>query len=86
MDRMARGIAPIGHDGQSLQIHHIGQDDKSTLVELTKAQHKSNHRTLHIVTGLKTSEFPTDVTPVNRSAVKAWKRQYWQERALDFND
>ena len=28
IDRMARGIAPIGHDGQSLQLHHISQDDK----------------------------------------------------------
>ena len=84
VERMARGLAPKGHDGKSIQLHHIGQDDNSTLVELTQTMHKSNHNTLHIFNGLKSSEFPKDVTPVDRNAFNSWKRQYWQERALDF--
>ena len=41
-------------------------------------------KTLHIFNGLKSSEFPKDVTPVDRNAFNSWKRQYWQEGTLDF--
>ncbi|WP_296216006.1 HNH/ENDO VII family nuclease [uncultured Corynebacterium sp.] len=84
LDRMARGKAPIGHDGKFVNLHHIGQSDSSTLVELTATRHSQNRAQLHIFHGLSRNDFPKDVVPVDRSAFDAWREQYWIERAKDF--
>nr|WP_284821349.1 HNH/ENDO VII family nuclease [Corynebacterium macclintockiae] len=84
LDRMARGKAPIGHDGKFVNLHHIGQSDSSTLVELTVTRHSQNRAQLHIFHGLSRNDCPKDVVPVDRSAFDAWREQYWIERAKDF--
>ena len=46
-ERMASGIAPIGNDGKSLNLHHIGQRKDSPLAELTATEHRENYSVHH---------------------------------------
>lgn len=83
VDLMRHGRAPIGVDGGSVNLHHIGQDDRSAVVEVTKHMHTENAKVLHIFHGMNRSEFPADVTPVDRSSFREWRHTYWKERALN---
>ncbi|WP_374248153.1 HNH/ENDO VII family nuclease [Gordonia sp. ABSL49_1] len=74
---MKRGNAPIGHDGNPLNLHHIGQRDNSPIVELTQQVHKENHGLLHI----NPSSTPSGI---NRSAFDSWRGRYWRARRHDF--
>ena len=81
---MLAGKAPIGVDGNPVNLHHIGQDDRSALVELTQTQHTKYFSQLHVFAGLKADQFPKDVIPVKRGDFGDWREQYWMERAKDF--
>ena len=84
VDLMRHGRAPIGVDGNPVNLHHIGQDDRSAVVEITKQMHAENAKVLHIFHGMNRSEFPTDVTPVDRASFREWRHTYWKEIALDY--
>ncbi|SES34313.1 HNH/ENDO VII family nuclease [Corynebacterium cystitidis] len=84
LDLMRAGRAPIGVDDNPVNLHHIGQDDRSALVEITAETHTKHRSTLHIYDGLSRKDFPVDVIPVDRESFNAWREQYWMERARDF--
>lgn len=55
LDRMADGLAPVGIDGKSIQLHHLTQTEvngmtgtRGSLVELTATQHSNYSRQLHM--------------------------------------
>jgi hypothetical protein len=74
MDRMATGLAPIDENGDSVNLHHIGQKENSPLAELPDRVHKEYDAILHDKT------ISTEVHgPGNRWNEQ--KSQYWQERA-----
>ena len=51
VDRMKKGLAPIGPDGKSMELHHMTQRQSGSIAEVTKTFHNSNYSTIHINTG-----------------------------------
>ena len=77
LERMQSGLAPIGPDGKSLNLHHALQTNDSAIVEMTQTFHQTNSRVIHI----NPSSVPSGI---DRSAFNAWRRDYWRSRACDF--
>lgn len=78
LQRMQEGYAPIGPDGQPINLHHILQTNDSPLAELTDAFHRQNAGILHIN---PRNAFPSGI---NRAAFNSWRQSYWMTRANDF--
>lgn len=77
LQRMQKGLAPIGSDGKSLNLHHMLQTNSSPIAEMTQTFHKTNHSTIHI----NPNTIPSGI---NRSQFNSWRRSYWINRARDF--
>ena len=70
---MQNGHAPIGYDGKSVELHHLKQDNKGTLIEiLSKDEHQKHTKILH------TSGKPSTI---KRSKFDTFRVKYWKERA-----
>ncbi len=77
VQRMEEGVAPIGTDGKSVNLHHMIQTNDSAIAEVTRDFHQKNTKVLHI----NPNSIPSGI---NRQAFDAWKRSYWRNRAKDF--
>ena len=77
VDRMKKGLAPIGPDGKSMELHHMTQRQSGSIAEVTKTFHNSNYSTIHINTG----RIPSGI---NRKEFGKWRGSYWKNRANDF--
>ena len=75
VQRMEKGLAPIGKDGKPVELHHLKQNDNGMIVELTRREHKSNTKILHSYK--KEGE-------INRVSFNKFKIQHWKERAKEF--
>ena len=75
IERMKKGLAPIGKDGKPVELHHLKQKDDGIIVELTSSEHKDNYKILHRYE--KTSQ-------INRTEFIKWRKEYWKKRAMDF--
>ena len=75
IDRMKQGLAPIGKDGKPIELHHLKQQNNGKIVELLNTEHKKHSKILHRY---------TDKSEINRNEFNKWKKQYWKERAKDF--
>jgi hypothetical protein len=65
-------------DGNLVQIHHIGQDSRGPLVEVSSGIHTKYHKTLHgQFGGNKNPDFPVKHDHKWKSDVK----NYWKWRA-----
>ena len=76
--RMEQGLAPIGTDGKSVNIHHIDQTDNGPVMEITATEHQQNYSKLHTNIGQAPSK-------INRSKFNKWRREYrkWRSNNLD---
>jgi RHS repeat-associated protein len=83
IERMEEGLAPIGPDGKSMEIHHLIQSDNGSFAEVTYSFHKSNYATIHIFYG--NNKKPVDLK-VDRDWFDAFRSEYWKSRANDFNN
>ena len=75
IDRMKQGLAPIGKDGKPIELHHLKQQNNGKIIELTNKEHNIHSKTLHRY---------TNKSEIDRYEFNKWKRQYWKERAKDF--
>jgi len=75
IERMKQGLAPIGKDGKSVELHHLKQKDNGMIIELTSREHNVNSKVLHQYK--KESE-------IDRNTFNKFKKQHWQERAKGF--
>jgi len=75
VQRMQNGLAPIGYDGRSVNIHHINQTNNSPLMEISTTTHRQAG--LHQNTGQLPSR-------INRQEFNTWRGQYWRWRTGDF--
>ena len=75
VERMKNGLAPIGKDGKSLEIHHMKQQKDGLLVEMSNTEHKEYTDILHRYT--RTSE-------IDRFEFNLQRPAYWKMRANDF--
>ena len=75
---MKRGRAPIGPDGNPIQLHHLIQTEPGPVAEVTQSFHGTDSSVLHIN--------PSNTIPsgVDRAAFARWKKSYWMSRATDF--
>jgi hypothetical protein len=72
------GFSPELKDGNLVQIHHIGQDSRGPLVEVSSGIHTKYHKTLHgQFGGNKNPDFPVKHDHKWKSDVK----NYWKWRA-----
>lgn len=74
IQRMEQGLAPIGTDGKSVNIHHIDQTNDGPVMEITATQHQQNYSELHTNKGQMPSQ-------INRTKFNSWRRGYWEWRS-----
>lgn len=74
-ERMKKGLAPIGNDGESINLHHIGQRKDSPLAELTNSEHEKNYSVLH------DKNKPTEVHGEG-STWNEERKAYWTNRPV----
>lgn len=74
IQRMEQGLAPIGTDGKSVNIHHIDQTNDGPIMEISATQHQQNYSELHTNKGQMSSQ-------INRTEFNSWRRGYWEWRS-----
>jgi filamentous hemagglutinin len=77
LERMQKGLAPIGPDGKSMNLHHTTQTQKGPIAEMTETFHKDNHKVIHI-------NPPSIPSGIDRLEFDRWRSAYWKARAKDF--
>ncbi len=77
LQRMQRGLAPIGPDGRSINLHHTIQSADSPIAEMTATFHQKNSAVIHINPHSTRSG-------IDRKAFNKFRREYWKNRAKDF--
>lgn len=77
-DLLKEGLAPIGADGYSIELHHTTQQDDSPIVEILYTTHKGYYRTLH--------NPYQEYSGIDRSAFNNWKKRYWKNRLSEHLD
>ena len=77
LDRMKKGLAPLGPDGKSINLHHTTQRNTSSIAEVTQSFHKENSSVIHI----NPNTIPSGI---NRTEFNKWRTDYWKNRANDF--
>ena len=78
VQRMDQGLAPIGTDGKSVNIHHIDQTNNGPVMEITATEHQQNYSDLHTNTGQEPSQ-------IDRGEFNNWRREYWQWRSKNLD-
>ena len=73
---MRSGNAPIGPDGEKINLHHMLQTQDGPIAEVTQTFHRENYSTIHI----NTNSTPSGI---NRQEFNAWKRRYWINRVSE---
>ena len=71
---MEQGKAPIGYDGQPVELHHMIQSESGSIIEISGSQHRINHKALHI----NTPDIPSGI---DRSSFGVLRNAYWKRRA-----
>ena len=55
IQRMKQGLAPVGYDGKSVNLHHIDQTNASNILEISATWHHADYSKLHTNTGQSAS-------------------------------
>ena len=79
IQRMKKGKAPIGPDGEALHLHHVLQEEGQPLVELTRSMHEKYYSNIHIFS--KDKSFRSGI---DRSNFSSFRSRYWKDRAKYF--
>ena len=74
LQRMKEGLAPLDKNNKPIELHHLKQEN-SEIIEVTSAEHKENYKYLH--------RYKKN-SVIDRKEFNKWKKQYWKERAKDF--
>ncbi|EGA5809955.1 hypothetical protein H5279_002971 [Listeria monocytogenes] len=77
LQRMEKGLAPLGADGNPINLHHMTQREISSIAEVEQSFHQINSKTIHI----NPNSIPTGI---DRKAFNKWRSDYWKERAKEF--
>lgn len=77
IERMEQGLAPLGSDGKSVNLHHMTQTNDSAIAEVTQTFHQQNKGVIHI----NPNTIPSGI---DRNTFNSWRKSYWKNRANDF--
>ena len=78
IQRMEKGLAPIGSDGKSIDLHHMTQTNDGAVAEVTATFHQKNSKIIHI----NNNSIPSGI---NREEFNTWRSLYWKDRVKDFS-
>lgn len=78
LERMQQGLAPIGPDGKSVNLHHLTQRAEGGIAEITETMHQERSSILHINPNNWGSG-------IDRDEFDKWRGDYWKSRANDFD-
>jgi hypothetical protein len=81
LERMEKGLAPYGPDGEKVNLHHTIQTDDSPVAEVTQPFHERYRPVIHV--NWPPRKFPSGI---DRPAFNSWRRQYWKQRGVDFQE
>ena len=73
LQRMEKGLAPIGKDGKSVQIHHFKQRGEAKRIEVTATEHR------------KIRHDKLGNSEIDRVEFAKERRQHWKLRRWDFH-
>jgi RHS repeat-associated protein len=73
LQRMEQGYAPIGHDGNPVNVHHLTQDPAGANAEVSQAFHQRYFKIIHENTG----QTPTRI---DRAEFDVFRKEYWMHR------
>lgn len=76
--RMSKGQAPIGSDGNRINLHHMLQKDGEAIAEVSQSLHSGYFKALHI----NPKGTPSGIS---RSEFEQWRSAYWRSRAAEFS-
>jgi hypothetical protein len=79
MQRMERGLAPIGTDEKPVELHHIGQKADAPLAELTAKEHRGETNSKILSDNTKESE-------IDRNAFAKERKEHWKARAENLKE
>ena len=77
LERMMKGLAPVGNDGYPINLHHLTQTNTSGLAEVQATFHQKYTSTIHI-------NPKTIPSGIDRAEFNKYRRAYWVNRANDF--
>ena len=77
VERMKKGLAPIGNDGKPVNLHHMDQTQSGQILEISASEHQKRYSELHQNTGQSPSK-------IDRKVFSKWRRHYWKHRAKSF--
>ncbi|TSB48632.1 hypothetical protein FN960_03140 [Alkalicoccobacillus porphyridii] len=77
IERMSKGLAPLGPDGKSINLHHTIQKHDGSIAEVTHTFHKTNSSIIHI----NPNTIPSGI---DRKDFNKWRASYWKSRKNDF--
>lgn len=92
LDRMKEGIAPIGPDGLSVQLHHVTQTNDGPLMELSATAHRDHSFGLHYRHAARFVQYKEPdalkslMTPIDRSAFAAKRQALWKAQAEEWTN
>lgn len=78
LQRMQKGKPPIGNDGNPIQLHHVIQIEKGSVVEIRETTHQEYYHTLH---GLVEHGGSFRNDPILSKQFNNFRTIYWKWRA-----
>ena len=81
LERMKKGKPPIGGDGNPIQLHHLIQQEKGSMVEIYEVTHQEYYSQLHGLVG-KGESFRNN--PILEKQYNNFRSKYWKWRYEQF--
>ena len=78
VERMGDGLAPVGHDGKPVNLHHVLQAEPGPVAEVPASLHR---KLPHKLRGAGES-FRND--PALKQQFEDFRSEYWKQRSKDF--
>jgi hypothetical protein len=75
---MKQGLAPLGKDGNPINLHHMKQQSSGIIAEVSHTEHKEYSDVLHRYAGKNESE-------IDRADFDKLRSAYWKDRVKEFN-
>ncbi len=77
VERMKAGKAPIGFDGEPVELHHLKQTHEGPIAEIGSKDHNKYNSVIH-------APSKTHQSLIEREKFKKWREEYWKERAKGY--
>ncbi|WP_371923328.1 HNH/ENDO VII family nuclease [Bartonella sp. B1098] len=79
VERMEAGRAPIGHDGESVELHHLSQTPEGAIAEISHEFHNQYSSVIH-------NNPQKHQSLIDRKKFDKWREEYWKERAKGYRE